>query len=125
MVILRSQRTYRRDQYLGRGQGHSKNMLGQWQCGHCLMTHFFHCLKYANKERKRVKIGKIRKHVRFESPNTNEFLKLILCGLIFAKRQKNSRNREILSTPKLIYVRYKQFEINFRCFRYSTDCINL
>ena len=46
---------------------------------------FFHCLKYTKKERKRVKIGKIRKHVLFESPHANfnmahEFLKFISRG---------------------------------------------
>ena len=38
---------------------------------HCLMMYFFDCLKYAKKERKGGKIGKIRKHVLFESPRTN------------------------------------------------------
>ena len=38
---------------------------------HCLMAYFFNCLKNAKKQRKRVKIGKIRNHVLFESPHTN------------------------------------------------------
>ena len=37
----------------------------------CLRTYFSHCLKYAKNQRKIVKIGKIRKHVLFESPHTN------------------------------------------------------
>ena len=38
---------------------------------HCLMTYYFNCLKYAKKQRKMAKMGKIRKQVLFESPHTN------------------------------------------------------
>ena len=70
--------------------------------------YFFHCLKYAKKERKRVKIWKIRRHVLFESPHTNFrwwIFKIYFTCINFREWPKNLRNCEILSTRKLIHIR--------------------
>ena len=61
---------------------------------------FFPSLKYAKKERKRVKIGKIRKHVLFELPIP---ISSIADGLIFANSHfsKISRGLIFAKSPKI------------------------
>ena len=60
---------------------------------HCLMTYFFHCLKSVKKQRKRVKIGKIRKDILFESPHTNFKHRQWIFKIYFACIFANSHNR--------------------------------
>ena len=63
------------------------------------------------KRRKTVKIVIIRKPVLFESPHANFkhrrwIFKIYFAWINFREKPKNSRNRDILSTQKLIHVRY-------------------
>ena len=97
---------------------------------------FFLCLKYAYKERKRVKIGKIRKHVLFESPPipissiADEFFKFILRGLsfadshfskilrglIFAKSQKICEIEKFYPRENLIHAKINPRKVLTMCF---------